>query len=278
MKFNQYLLTEGSRGKELERHEFENLIRTSYSDAAIALTQYTNAVIYRGVWDYNGYAIVDPTKGKLRRSLNTTNEYTLIIDNSPLWKDYPKRSRSLVCSTNYKQAEMFGDVGIVIPKNGTNIGECPDGDFWISFPHLEKRTSVRSLDEFNYNIQYLIGSGHDKNWATLRKELVSFDRELKDKGWEGLFDELSVKRSFEFGWNYEDDWEMWVNVWKGSLMKTLNDLFDPNKNRFKHKKAGDRFGSNVELWVGGESLYLSLDVLRMSTDDGRDYIAEILDK
>lgn len=55
------------------------------------------------------------------------------MDNSPYFKDYPKRSRSLICTTSKEVAGSYAkDRGIyvIFPLNGARIGLCPDGDIW----------------------------------------------------------------------------------------------------------------------------------------------------
>ena len=45
--------------------------------------------------DKNVCFISDPIK---RRSRDNGNHYTLLMDNSPYWKGYPKRSESFICT------------------------------------------------------------------------------------------------------------------------------------------------------------------------------------
>ena len=86
--------------------------------------------IYRGLRNnISLYAFVEPEK-YTRVSANTENYYTLMIDNSPNWEGYPKRSKSIICSSSKSGASGYGNVYRVIPKNGAKIGVCSSDDFW----------------------------------------------------------------------------------------------------------------------------------------------------
>ena len=66
----------------------------------------------------------------------------MVIDNSKYWKDFPKRSRSLICrynSSNYYR---------VIPLDGSIWGETNERDFWSSFKRVRNDQSMW-LDSFN---------------------------------------------------------------------------------------------------------------------------------
>lgn len=93
--------------------------------------------IYRGLnYEATGDAVVffDPAaRATPRKSANTHNYYTLWIDNSAKWSNFPKRSYSLICSTSLATAEGYGESYVIIPTVDTTIGVCPQDDFWDSF-------------------------------------------------------------------------------------------------------------------------------------------------
>jgi hypothetical protein len=89
--------------------------------------------IYRGIKDISSdYAYIDSNKGKLRTSANTENYMTLLMDNLPSWKNYPKRSRGIICSTS-TNVSGYGTVYKVFPYDNAKIGICPSFDVWESF-------------------------------------------------------------------------------------------------------------------------------------------------
>ena len=74
-----------------------------------------------------------------RKSANTRNWYTLLFDHVlPAWQNYPKRSKSFICTTNMSTAQNYAALGgndgfQVHPVGNPIIGVCPRGDIWRSF-------------------------------------------------------------------------------------------------------------------------------------------------
>ena len=122
---------------------------------------WNDAPIYRGIYSRNqlelsNLMLFNP-KVIERESANTHNYYTWIIDSSPDWEEYPKRSKSLICATDPWICENFGEQTYrVIPFNGAKIGKCTETDFWNAFDLEEELgDSTISLDDFNSNINTL---------------------------------------------------------------------------------------------------------------------------
>jgi hypothetical protein len=79
-----------------------------------------------------GFALVD-TSATTRKSQNTTNHYTTIFDNHPDMKQYPKRSKSFIASTEYDSAEGHANrfySFIIVPYDGVKIGVVNSNDMW----------------------------------------------------------------------------------------------------------------------------------------------------
>lgn len=79
----------------------------------------------------------DPSTGT-RRSENTTNHYTLLMDNSPYMKGWPKRSKSIIASTSNTFASGYGDAYALLPHDGTLFGICPYQDIWMTSVQLPR--------------------------------------------------------------------------------------------------------------------------------------------
>ncbi len=83
-----------------------------------------------------GFLTVDPS-ATLRKSENTTNYYTVILDNTPSMSHYPKRSRSFIASTNIHTSSHFSytddhdGIFVLVPYNKTKIGVCNYPDIWL---------------------------------------------------------------------------------------------------------------------------------------------------
>lgn len=98
-------------------------------------------IMFRGYRALNvDYIFMQPSKHD-RLSAWTSNYYTLWIDNRPEWSDFPKRSKSLVCSKSQYRADLYGDhpggaTYAVLPCNEySKIGVCPKVDIWESFDY-----------------------------------------------------------------------------------------------------------------------------------------------
>ena len=102
---------------------------------ANCMQAYEGDPIYRGVTRGNtpGAKIVDPASAAPRGSANTKSYFGILMDNLPAWRAYPKRSKSLICSTSQRYAQAFGVVHRMFPVDGTAIGICRERDVWDSF-------------------------------------------------------------------------------------------------------------------------------------------------
>jgi hypothetical protein len=135
-------------------------IRKDCSDAIAAAK--TNHIIYKGMTlnDTGEIWLTNPALRE-RKSRNTKNYYTLMFDNLPSWRDYPKRSRSLICSSNKRVAGNYGDIYVILPFNGAKIAVCPANDIWDSINSL----GIAGLDCFN--LALIIARISDTDWPTM---------------------------------------------------------------------------------------------------------------
>jgi hypothetical protein len=95
-----------------------------------------------------------------RKSANTKNYFTLLFDNSPYLGEFPKRSESLICTSNYEQAGAYAvhKPHRVIPFDGAKIAICPNQDIWFSFSE-----TVGDIYNFNDTIHTNYSKRLDKN-------------------------------------------------------------------------------------------------------------------
>jgi len=244
MRYKQFL-NEG-RSKAITQDVAFETIKDKCKNAYKAYTN--NQIIYRGYSNYMGqYAIIDPKSGKPRKSANTSNHYTILIDNSPNWKGYPKRSQSLICSNSYGYSKGYGKVYEVFPYDqGTKIGICPERDFWFSFE--EGIGETNSLDYFNFALARLLRRRDieiDISKFTAHTQYTNAldfaDTQLRKKDLEVMKDEIDpILKS----WNYKKD----------TLKQHINDILDPNKNGFKVVNDARKIpkvskGDGQEMWT-----------------------------
>jgi len=259
-RFNAYILNEG-RGKPISKEEAIELIKKNCS--GIVKSYKTGDRIYRGAGGSDTeYQFIDPTKGKLRRSRNTRNYYTLLMDNLTPWKAYPKRSRSIVCSTDKYKAGGYGSLYIVLPYNNAKIGVCSNRDIWDSFK------IVRNLASFNRIVQHLI--------STEGKSIKDLD-----KNWKTLLANFKDSEAYIQSGLYVQD-KKYINIWQGNILyddiydkivngqsyrQVFNKLLDPKANGFKLKSPSNMvFPKEVEVWVGNApSILIEEQIYEQST-------------
>jgi hypothetical protein len=126
------ILTE-SRIDNLSKEEFQKLLETDYSQAYEQFKR--GNVLYRGFGSMEiAYNRLQPMRG--RESINTNNFYTLIMNNDPRFREFPKRS--VIVSSNRNTAISFSSddstSAIIFPKNGARIGMCNAPDIWRAKP------------------------------------------------------------------------------------------------------------------------------------------------
>lgn len=88
----------------------------------------TGAVLFRGISEQAKFRKVDPSTG-MRTSRDTNNIYQLMFDAAEDFANYPKRSKSLICSNDESLAGVYGEKHVVLPYNGTKLAISSNADF-----------------------------------------------------------------------------------------------------------------------------------------------------
>lgn len=194
--------------------------------------------IFRGTFD-DLTGLLD-TRGLKRSSANSYNYYNLWIDNHPTWIGYPKRSQSLICSTDFDSAENFGSVYLIIPKDNTPIGVCPEHDMWGSFNDISHIMPNGDLNDFMHVMRAALPTGGTFNtWAELTRALKRTTIE-----WSGKTNSL---KNFMVDTDCENLWDLFEEV------------FDPESNSFTLSNSSNFSGlPNREVWVSGDIMQIEL--------------------
>lgn len=217
-------------------------------------------IIYRGMDFQGSMYIIDPKKGT-RKSANTPNYYTWIIDNDKRWKDYPKRSKSIICTTSKRKSGVYGNKYIVFPYDGSKIGVCPEDDIWDSFKNTFG--SLLYLGQVNRELTVLSrkASIGNKIPDTYSKFLDMLDTLRKHMKWvhENWLD-LPIYDKEDYGE---------INLWRIWDQKTpfdewLISKFDPEANDFFVAKSLSEVFSkgkkDKEVWTDGKSVLIDENV------------------
>jgi len=257
MNFKRYLIERSygaydsvpKRTKEITKEEALKLLETKCKKSL------KGTPIYRGLTGLpSNYGYADPANSPMARiSRNAEgNYYTLLMDNLPSWKGYPKRSKSFICSTDDMKASGYGDMYYVFPVNGAKIGVCSSGDVFHSFPQLHKYYPV--LSYFNMSCQDIFKQYAHAEPQTY-KELIEGLKKIQKKAeeWD------AAGKIEEFGDYWGMFWYYAYTSMNGDMLKYINFMMSPRENHFLLKKAGYDLPDDNEVWTEGPCVFVSYD-------------------
>jgi hypothetical protein len=258
--FKQYL-QEKAVSDEPEYHDINlskavNFIKTKCRSSLWMFDK--DEFIYRGVRDepINEFAIVDTSK-TMRKSENTSNYYTTILDNNPLCKDFPKRSRSFICSTVLGRAGSYASnmdedsIFVVIPTDNAKIGIVGASDIFDIyiplFKYKDNKQVKRDLSNINNAFKKM---GIEESLEGFKE----VDAILKDKNANG-HDSWVAKIQSQFG----------RDVDYSNFLEDIWEAYSPEHTGFKHctgKTFKPYYKQRTEVWVGGEVLMVNYTLLK----------------
>lgn len=199
------------------------------------------------------------TRNLKRTSANTLNTYNLWIDNHASWRGFPKRSQSLICSNSQDGADLFGDVYLIIPADGTKVGVCPESDMWGSFNDIEQILGPRRNADSFLNVLDSVGIESD-SWNNLKKSA----RQTKTSELRGsprAFPEMVEALK---NWAEKNEYDTIYNL--------LEDVFDPDINGFKLvSSVGLDEPKSREMWMSGDIMQVEIQAM---SDELRKFFEE----
>jgi hypothetical protein len=259
MLINEILFEDAkSRSQVLDRDGFKKLL----PQLSIALKQQeAGNRIYRGTPNQTSIIYVDPTTSE-RASRNTTNQYNLLFSHVlPSWKNWPKRSRALICSGDYNTARSYSTSGspyIVLPLDNPNIGVCPYYDFWDSF-EINPNTFNDLFIDFYKSFRMFYSEEYPKiNWPESTDDLESLLQTIK------LVEKLSaedprtmakVVDDFESGWGSGRRTLSKIFT-SGDIINKLSKFYDPKKNGFILTPYSSYQSTTTEVWVSAPCILI----------------------
>jgi hypothetical protein len=218
--------------QELSKEDFLELKMTYCKD-----WNKDDTKIFKGIdTNLSKYNYINPTIIQ-RKSANTSNISTLLFDNSPYNIKYPKRSKSLICTSNYNRATLYGDVYRVIPFDGAKIAVCPDYDFWYSF---RKIAEYGNIDDFND----LISFSYYSNFIT---QINDTNYDIFIRQLQNLCDKLKIENKYNFPTDINDYFK----------------LFDAKSNDidlYDYKEYAKLDLANNEVWTDSKCLLYLPDI------------------
>jgi hypothetical protein len=257
MKLNTiFNLVEASVGANLKVSRTARSMKAAadivYDDCYNALWMFReNKPLWRGnktpLVDPETVGVLDPSATE-RVSQNTSNHYTLFFDNHPERANWPKRSRSLICTTSRAAASGYArelSPYAIIPFDHTKIGAINSDDMWntkLAIPNVRRNEVV----EFN------------ETWAALYPNLRTWDDWVRADGDKALNDAaIAFAKEADPGADGVIG-NVGLLIQKHGLLATINMMYS-NKNltpAHSVHKTSNLQGVSGEVWVGGKCLVI----------------------
>lgn len=238
----------------LTKTEAFDIIKNKCSD-----WDYNDLPIYRGTnLKSNEFALIEPDKRIRKSAFAVNNIYTTLIDNSPYWEEYPKRSKSLICSFDKGYAETYSTAYRVIPFNNSNWGVCVDDDIWHSFFYIiyDIYGGDFTMNMFNESIRSLIPDEYNNHKFTHEDDIIY---SLKNTNKNNI---IVYPESDKFSKYIFDNIEKYDN-----LYDLLIDITEPVKNKFKLLdynsliKSYNKIDNDHEVWSDSTCILVRDDIL-----------------
>ena len=263
MRFKRYL-TE-SRSKSISKEKAFEWIKKNAKDAL--KKSMDGNYIYRGIERKDDALIIDPKKSKRTSRYVGSNYYTMLIDNLPSWKQYPKRSQSIIGTTDRNKGESYSaDIGtpyIVFPKDGSKIAVAPKSDIFYSFSVMLNSTRNTTMAGWSDNIKLLdnkiTGKRSDKSWKDMLKFFKSIDNKKEQ------INDLIKLYYYDFLLD------------KNGAFNAFDKIMHPKRNGFSlHTMGASTLPIDREVWTDGECVMLSYQSFNQLTgrygEDSEDFI------
>lgn len=226
--------------------------------------------------NYPNFIKVAPSQFN-REAANTFNFYIELMDNSPYWESYPKRSESIICSTSHSYAEGYGDVFRVIPlKENSTFAVCSDEDIFTSFPYLSNvlkevtkgygRFTIRAFNEW----LLIFGLKENDDFETIKEKINTNAKKLMN-------DDYSFETMYKTNSLIECQKEFNTVLKEGLFMydEIVDEIFrwmKPDNNNFtKIQYNSNTLHSNVthlkEVWTDVDCILIDEMKLQDAIED-----------
>jgi len=178
--------------------------------------------------------------------------YSMLMSNLDVWKEYPQRNNSFVCTTDLKRAKEYGDVYVVIPIDNPIIGVCCNYDLWDSFPYM-KDFYIKDANDFNVQLMnYFIFAnkfGFDIDLDRIYRDYSYFCSAINMLSEDNNFYEYVMKNPIKSFKEFINGFDI------------ISDMMNPTANNFK-KTNLTNFNysgriSSRELWFNGRAAFFS---------------------
>lgn len=253
-----------SRAKIINSKAALNKLLTTTFSEAYKLDKISKVGLYRSVRNHVGdIAYLDPSKTE-RFSRDTNNFYTALLSIVPSWKNYPKRSFSVIAllSDDPLRAKNItnqygGWMYQVIPKNGARFAVSNNKDAFGSFKNIFTRLGM-DIDDLSMKIpRYLTTvlnhkdkyKTFDYNYNNILEVIKYWDDNITKEM--VLADDLGYHMNATY---FKEDIEKNFN---GSWLDYFDGLLDPVKNGIQLMSIEGIYSltnTTVEVWTDAPCL------------------------
>jgi hypothetical protein len=235
-----------------------------------------NTRLYRGVSQSDHLRYNHQMTFGQRRSKNTDNYYTLIIDHDHGWATFPPRSSSVIASTEIATAGGYGTTYVLLPEGDPTIGVCSDNDLWNSFGELRHLDQYMDLSDLNRVLKTAFSQLLDINrfdpvdHNDLVHKLSLLDQWIEDNP--QLVDQLQT------GWRgqLKPIYEMIKIMPHMPMLARLRDLLDPWANGFWSDPLSDLNlpSTDKEVWFTAPTWMIRRNVIPQAVVDNQVDLAD----
>ena len=229
--------------EKLSESQVLNIINSKCSEALDMAKQ--GHKLYRGInlKPSVSYCLIDPNITPRSSAMGAKNYYTVLMDNLPSWAGYPKRSRSLICSSSHGKAGNFGDVYLVLPFNGANLGVFWHDDIWAAKVAGQRMVTLNSF----YARYGVFDESYEKLLITMLVKLPNMAQAEYSSNYNGPFDAI---------------WFNGINQVKTvqDLEHLLDEMYNPKKCNFSKISINRLPDSNtkpVEIWTDSKAILIN---------------------
>lgn len=251
MRFKEFIVEKAIvkwTSKSIKLNDAIELLNKHCKDGLTAVSN--NGILYRGFKHSSKAMVIDASTGE-RTSKDTNNLYQLMMDNSTALVDYPKRSKSLICTSKLWEAESYGRAAAIIPFDGTKIVCSDEDDFISSDPgdlvdhkHLDDMSDVIEIIFDNTGFRLNKKSRGQYTDIALLDEHVKNNREAFIEEWQEYFGSDITK---------------YVGSEK-PFTELSSKLMTPDNLGIYQQKFGEHLNNDTECWFSGPCVAIDVEL------------------
>lgn len=235
---------------------------------------------YRGAKYSEFFGLIDSRKFN-RVSANTLNTYTIWFDNNPMWKDFPKRSKGLVCSSSRNVASGYASSGspyLVIPSDDSHVGVVGARDFWNAFPATKELGPgmydlddfVRTVNRFARAYFYVVGGETMDKARLILDNLASHPENASYEDLVWVLKNITSKEMSKIFVDHHgvfEDWSVFIATFTekyDSMYELFEDVLSPKNAKLSNAMAPTAIkmvDDSNEVWITGPCFVIDEDTL-----------------